>query len=157
MLAANNGGTIVTVSSVLGHLTPACLSDYSASKAGLSALHKTLEAELRTSGQDEKVKTILVETGQMSTPLFKQIKTPSDFFAPVLEPAQIAQEIISTIDSGRGGVIRLPTFAALVNWYAILPASLQRIARYLSGIDLAIAKAASNGQRSKGEAPAYTG
>ena len=141
MLAADNGGTIVTVSSVLGHLAPALLSDYSTSKAGQSALHRTLESELRASGHDEKIKTILVETGQMSTPLFGQIKTPSNFFAPVLEPVQVAQEIVSAIDSGRGGVIRLPAFAALVSWYAVLPAGMQRIARYLSGIDVAVAKA----------------
>ena len=141
MLAARNGGTIVTVSSVLGRLTPACLSDYSASKAGLSALHATLEAELCASAHDNKVKMILVEIGQMSTPLFERIKTPSEFFAPVLEPTQVAQEIVSAIDSGRGGIIRLPTFAALVNWYAVLPVSLQRMARSLSGIDLAVAKA----------------
>lgn len=146
MLAAENGGTIVTVSSVLGHLTPAGLSDYSASKAGLSALHRTLEAELRVSGDDEKVKMILVETGQMATPLFDWIKTPSNFFAPVLEPVQVAQEIVSAIDSGRSGVIRLPAFAALVSWYAVLPAALQRIARYLSGIDMAVAKAFPKGQ-----------
>ena len=84
---------------------------------------------------------ILVEIGQMSTPLFERIKTPSEFFAPVLEPTQVAQEIVSAIDSGRGGIIRLPTFAALVNWYAVLPVSLQRMARSLSGIDLAVAKA----------------
>jgi len=34
------------------------LSDYSTSKAGLSALHRTLEAELRMSGHDDKVKCI---------------------------------------------------------------------------------------------------
>lgn len=140
MLSAENGGTVVTVSSVLGHLSAAGLSDYSASKAGLSALHRTLEAELRVSGDDEKVKMLLVETGQMSTPLFKWIKTPSNFFAPILEPVQVAQEIVSAIDNGRGGTIELPTFAALTSWYAVLPAGLQRIARYLSGIDLAVIK-----------------
>ena len=149
MLAARGGGTIVTVSSVLGHLTPARLSDYSASKAGLSALHNTLEAELRASGDDEKVKMILVEIGQMSTPLFERIKTPNDFFAPVLEPAQVAQDIVSAVDSGRGGVIRLPAFAALVNWYAVLPASLQRIARSLSGVDVAVANVAPKDESSK--------
>lgn len=140
MLSSTNGGTIVTVSSVLGHLSPAGLSDYSASKAGLSALHQTLEAELRVSGDGEKVKMLLVETGQMSTPLFDSIKTPSNFFAPVLEPVQVAQEIVSAIDSGKGGTIKLPTFAALATWYAVLPAGLQRLARYLSGIDYAVTK-----------------
>lgn len=141
ILKAENGGTIVTVSSVLGQLSAAGLSDYSASKAGLSALHRTVESELRQSGDDAKVKMLLVETGQMSTSLFDRIRTPSNFFAPVIEPVQVAQEIVSAIDSGRGGVIRLPAFAALVNWYAVLPTGVQRIARYLSGVDTAVAKA----------------
>ena len=140
MLSAPDGGTIVNVSSVLGHLSAAGLSDYSASKAGLSALHRTLEAELRVSGEDAKVKMLLVETGQMSTPLFDWIKTPNKFFAPVLEPVQVAQDIVSAIDDGRGGTIKLPTFAALASWYAVLPVGLQRIARYLSGVDNAVPK-----------------
>ncbi|EYE99381.1 putative short-chain dehydrogenase/reductase family protein [Aspergillus ruber CBS 135680] len=141
MLSAPNGGAIVNVSSVLGQLHAAGLSDYSASKAALSALHKTLEVELRVSGNYEKVKMLLVETGQLSTPLFGWIQTPSNFFAPVLEPVQVAQEIVAAIDEGRGGVIRLPAFAALARWYAVFPAGLQRIARWLSGIDHAVAKA----------------
>lgn len=142
MLSTANGGTVVNVSSVLGQLSAAGLSDYSASKAGLSALHRTMEAELRASGDDAKVKTLLVETGQMSTPLFDWIKTPNKFFAPVLEPVQVAQEIVSAIDNGKGGTIKLPAFAALANWYAVLPTGLQRVARYLSGVDDAVAKAA---------------
>lgn len=132
---AENGGTIVTVSSVLGQLSPAGLSDYSASKAGLSALHRTIEAEFCGS---ERIKTLLVETGQMATPLFDWVRTPNHFFAPVLEPVEVAREIVAAVDSGRGGVLRLPAFAKLVNWYAVLPAAVQRVARYLSGIDRAV-------------------
>lgn len=132
---AENGGTMVTVSSVLGQLSPAGLSDYSASKAGLSALHRTMEAEFRS---DERIKMLLVETGQMATPLFDWVRTPSHFFAPVLEPVEVAREIVAAVDSGRGGVLRLPAFATLVNWYAVLPGAVQLIARYLSGIDNAV-------------------
>ncbi|KAL2866728.1 uncharacterized protein BJX67DRAFT_125425 [Aspergillus lucknowensis] len=138
MLSTENGGTIVNVSSVLAQLCAAGLADYSASKAGLSALHRTLEVELRVSGNGDKVKTILVEPGQISTPLFKFIKTPNSFFAPVLEPIHVAQEIVSMVDKGNSGVIRLPTFAKLANFYAVLPVGLQWIGRYLSGIDRAV-------------------
>lgn len=140
MITAPNGGTIVNVSSVLGQLPAAGLCDYSASKAGLSALHQTLEAEVRAARLHERVKLLLVETGQLSTPLFDRIQTPNRFFAPILEPVQVAREIVDAIDNGRGGVIRLPAFAALARWYAILPAGLQRIARSLSGIDNAVAQ-----------------
>ncbi|OOQ82214.1 putative short-chain dehydrogenase/reductase family protein [Penicillium brasilianum] len=132
---AENGGTIVTVSSVLGQLSPAGLSDYSASKAGLSALHRTMEAEFRSDG---RIKMLLVETGQMATPLFDWVRTPSHFFAPVLEPVEVAREIVAAVDSGRGGVLRLPAFARLVNWYAVLPGAVQLASRYFSGIDNAV-------------------
>ncbi|KAF3394197.1 putative oxidoreductase [Penicillium rolfsii] len=132
---AENGGTIVTVSSVLGQLSPAGLADYSASKAGLSALHRTMEAEFRG---DERIKMLLVETGQMATPLFDWVRTPSHFFAPVLEPVEVAREIVAAVDSGHGGVLRLPAFAKLVNWYAVLPGAVQLVARCLSGIDNAV-------------------
>ncbi|KAJ6113614.1 Short-chain dehydrogenase/reductase family protein [Penicillium sp. IBT 18751x] len=135
VVEAENGGTIVTVSSVLGQLSPAGLSDYSASKAGLSALHRTIESELRGSDQ---IKTLLVEVGQMATPLFDWVRTPSNFFAPVLEPVEVAREIVAAVDSGQGGVLRLPSFAKLVNLYAVLPGAVQRLARFVSGIDRAV-------------------
>ncbi|KXG45285.1 Short-chain dehydrogenase/reductase SDR [Penicillium griseofulvum] len=137
IMAADNGGTLVTISSVLGQLSAAGLSDYAASKAGLSALHRTIEAETRG---NPLIKTLLVEIGQMSTPLFDWVRAPNHFFAPVLEPVEVAREMVAAIDSGRGGVIRLPFYAKLVNWYAVLPATVQRVARYLSGIDAAVTK-----------------
>lgn len=130
-----NGGTIVTISSVLGQATPAGLSDYSASKAGLSALHRTLEAELRG---NERIKMLLVEIGQMSTPLFDWIKTPSHFAAPNLEPVEVAREIVASVDGGCGGVLRLPLYAKLINWYSVLPSTIQLLARYLAGVDVAV-------------------
>ena len=152
MITAPNGGTIVNVSSVLGQLPAAGLCDYSASKAGLSALHQTLEAEIRAARLQERVKLLLVETGQLSTPLFDWIQTPNKFFAPILEPVQVAQEIVDAVDNGRGGVIGLPAFAALARWYAILPAGLQRIARSMSGIDNAVAQKSPSARQSSDNA-----
>ena len=141
ILTSPTGGTIVTVSSVLGYLHAAGLADYTATKAAASAAHRTLEAELRMSGAQEKVKTLLVETGQVATQLFENVETPNRFFAPILEPVEVARAMASAIDSGNGGVIRLPAYASLVSWYTVLPASIQRLARYISGIDSAIWKA----------------
>ncbi|EFQ98241.1 hypothetical protein MGYG_01276 [Nannizzia gypsea CBS 118893] len=141
MLSSRIGGTIVTVSSVLGHITAAGLSDYSASKAAVTAVHRTIDAEVRLLGASGRIKTILVETGQIATPLFEGLETPNSFWAPVLEPVQVAREIISMIDSGDGGVIRMPAYASLLGVYAMLPASIERFARYLSGVDSAVAKA----------------
>ncbi|KAI1911778.1 hypothetical protein LOZ61_003650 [Ophidiomyces ophidiicola] len=149
MQESPNGGTIVTVSSVLAYLTAAGLSDYTATKAAITAVHKTVEAELALSGANVKVKMLLVETGQIATQLFERIKTPNKVFAPVLEPVQVAQKIVSVIDSGNGGLIRMPAYASLVSWYTVLPASIQKLARCLSGIDKAVQKAGYSADEKK--------
>jgi NAD(P)-dependent dehydrogenase (short-subunit alcohol dehydrogenase family) len=47
MLRAGQG-TIVTISSVIGQIGAAQLTDYAAAKAGITALHKSLAAELKS-------------------------------------------------------------------------------------------------------------
>ena len=138
ILETGEGGTFVTVSSVLAHFCPASLSDYAASKAALSAMHNSLVMELRQSGHDN-VKALLVETGQIGTGLFDGLETPSRFLAPVLETREVAKEIVARIDAGDGGVLRMPFYAGWVSWYSVLPASLQRLVRWMSRIDTVVA------------------
>lgn len=162
LLLSPTGGFVVTVSSVLGHLTAAGFADYSATKAAVSAAHKTLAAELRDSrarataiGVGAKararagaeaavgvtkgpVKTLLVEPGQLTTALFQHVKSPSSFFAPVVQPELVAKRIVKAVEQGRGGTLRMPLFASLVELYALMPASIQNLARWASGIDRAV-------------------
>ena len=137
MLALNKG-SIVTISSVLSHLGPKLLSDYSSTKSAISTLHHSLTAEL--GGVDSPIKTLLVETGQMSSDLFAGVQTPSNFFAPVLEPVDVAKEIIAAVDAGKGGVLAMPSYARWIQWMKVLPVSLQRYLRWWSGCDEAMAK-----------------
>lgn len=132
MLRKDTGGTIVTVSSVLGQLGAAQLSDYAAAKAGVTALHKSLAAELQ---EFPEIKTILVTPGQLSTPLFAGVQSPSSFIAPVVEPVDVAKEIISAIDLGLSDHIAMPLYARWIDWYNVLPVGLQKIARKISGVD----------------------
>lgn len=132
MINNETGGTIVTVSSVIGHLGAAQLSDYAAAKAGVTALHKSLAAELQ---QYPEIKMILVTPGQLSTPLFHGVRTPNSFIAPIVEPIDVAKEIIKAIDLGLSDHIGMPLYARWVDWYNVLPVGLQKIARNVSGID----------------------
>lgn len=136
MIRGENGGTIVTVSSVIGQLGAANLTDYAAAKAGLIALHKSLTAELRQS--HPAIRTILVTPGQLSTPLFYGVQTPNSFLAPVVEPVEVAKEIISSIDNGLAEHISMPLYARLGDWYNVLPLGLQKVARRLAGVDTAM-------------------
>ncbi|KAI0875131.1 short-chain dehydrogenase [Hypoxylon argillaceum] len=132
MINNDAGGTIVTMSSVIGQLGAAQLSDYAAAKAGVTALHKSLAAELQ---EYPEIKTILVTPGQLSTPLFNGVYTPNFFLAPVVEPIEVAKEVIKAIDLGLSDHISMPLYARWVDWYNVLPVGLQKIARKLSGVD----------------------
>ncbi|KAI1266128.1 hypothetical protein F5Y18DRAFT_21847 [Xylariaceae sp. FL1019] len=132
MINNETGGTIVTLSSVIGHTGAAQLSDYAAAKAGVTALHKSLAAEL---APYPEIKTVLVTPGQLSTPLFQGVRTPNPFIAPVVEPIEVAKEVIKAIDQGLSSHIAMPMYARWIDWYNVLPVGLQTIARKISGID----------------------
>lgn len=139
-----NGSTIVTISSLLAHISPARLSDYAASKAALSSLHRTLTAEIASSKESEvrdKVKTVLVEPGQIHTQLFADItKVPwyANFFGPILEVNEVAKAIVKQLESGNSGVIRIPFYSKCMPIYDVMPGSIQKFMRWFSGIDSAI-------------------
>lgn len=137
MIRAGRAGTIVTMSSVLGHIGAAQLSDYSAAKAGLIAMHKSLVAELKSMSLPD-IKTILVTPGQLSTPLFNGVQTPSSFFGPILEPVDVAKEVIAAIDAGSSTVLALPLYARWINWMNVVPVGVETILRRISGVDRAM-------------------
>jgi short-subunit dehydrogenase len=112
-------------------------ADYSASKAGLLAFHASLKAELEL--KKSNIKTILITPGQFSTRLFKNVKTPSSFLAPVVEPVELGREIVALIDSGMSGELRLPFYTQLVPFLSSLPVSIQYLCRRFAGVDRAMA------------------
>ncbi|KAF2465451.1 short chain dehydrogenase/reductase [Lindgomyces ingoldianus] len=134
-------GTIVTVSSVLGHLGAANLSSYTSSKAALLALHSSLRAELAQHPNGEDIKTILVTPGQMSTKMFAGVRTPSNFLAPVIAPVDIAKEVIGLIEKGESGDVAVPLYSRYIQILGVLPLGVQVLIRKWSGIDTAMAKA----------------
>jgi len=143
MLESELGGTIVTIASVLGKIGASHLSDYCAAKAGLIAMHASLRAELTSSSKSrlsgaENIRTILVTPGQLSTSLFSKLITPNPFLAPVVEPVELAREIVRMIDAGESGQISMPLYARWIEWMHVLPAGLQRVALWLSGADRAM-------------------
>ncbi|KAH7083239.1 hypothetical protein BKA63DRAFT_147308 [Paraphoma chrysanthemicola] len=133
-------GTIVTVSSVLGHLGAANLSAYTASKAALLALHHSLRAELAQIPEAAEIKTILVTPGQMSTKMFADVQPPSNFFAPTATPAEIGKNIIKLIERGESGEIAIPLYSHYIGFFSILPVGIQHIVRRWSGLDTAVSK-----------------
>lgn len=128
-------GTIVTVSSVLGQIPAAQLTDYCASKAAVTAMHKALVAELKSTPD---IKTILVTPGQLSTPLFNGVQTPSSFFGPILEPVDVAKEVIAAIDAGSSADLAMPFYSRWADWINVAPVGVQALLRKVGGIDTAM-------------------
>ncbi|EMD67897.1 hypothetical protein GGP41_001487 [Bipolaris sorokiniana] len=133
-------GTIVTVASVLGHLGAANLSAYTASKAALLALHQSLRAELAQNPDAKHIKTILVTPGQMGTRMFADLKTPSNFLAPIVTPAEIGKDIIRMIEKGDSGEIAVPLYSRYIQVLGVLPFGVQHLIRKLSGMDKAVGR-----------------
>lgn len=140
MLQSGTGGTIVTISSVLARLGTSQLSDYTAAKAGLLAMHSSLRAELAQMKDPgaKAIRTILVTPGQLGTDMFKGVETPSSFFGPIVEPLALVKKIVDMALGGYSGEISLPAYTRFTKWYAILPASLQSAVRWMSGVDRAM-------------------
>jgi hypothetical protein len=80
--------------------------------------------------------------------MFKGMKTPSNFVAPVVAPVELARHIVETIDSGWSGEVYLPLYTRTTALIPALPAGLQKIIKLLSGMDQA---AATFAQMSKKE------
>ncbi|MCJ1477410.1 hypothetical protein MMC13_006081 [Lambiella insularis] len=138
LLSRPDGGTIVTISSVLAKLGATQLSAYTASKAALLAYHSSLTAELSTASPN--IKTILVAPGHLSTELFRGLQQHpvQRFFGPVVEVQALAMKIVTMIDEGRGGVIAEPLYARWISVMDILPVGLQKLLRGLAGVDTAM-------------------
>ena len=137
LLSREDGGTLVTISSVLGHLGASHLSAYTGSKAALIAYHSSLSAELSTY---PKVKTILVTPGQLSTDMFSGLEQGrlAHFFGPVTDVQVLAMKLMKMIDEGKGGRLSEPTYARWIPWLFIMPVGVQKTVRRLSGVDTAM-------------------
>ncbi|KAG5919292.1 hypothetical protein E4U42_006556, partial [Claviceps africana] len=56
-----------------------------------------------------------------------------DFFTE--QPVDVAREIIAAVDDGRSAEVAMPLYARWVDWYHVLPAGVQVVARALAGVD----------------------
>lgn len=145
MLEAKHG-SIVTISSILGRLGCANLSGYTASKAALLAMHASLRADLRALAETgtaaaRNIKTVLVTTGQLNTSMFEDVVTPSAFLAPLVEPVELAKEIVRMVEEGRSGEVHMPLYSKFIPWLDVIPAGLRSIVIWTSRMDKAMSAA----------------
>lgn len=137
-MIARNHGMVVTVASLAGHITSPNMVDYGASKAAAISFHEGLSSELKMVHKAPKVRTVLVQTGHIKTPLFAGFHQKNDFLSPSLEPDSIADAIVRQVLSGRSGNIILPLAGSLTALTRMFPAFManamrNRTAEYVKG------------------------
>jgi NAD(P)-dependent dehydrogenase (short-subunit alcohol dehydrogenase family) len=140
MIRANHG-MVVTVASVASWITVPNMVDYAASKAAAHAFHDGLTAELQTRYNAPRVRTVLVNQGYTTTPLFAGYHNDSPFMMPALQPATVADAIVRQVLRGESNQLILPgfantlaTLAGMPHWYQIrLRAKNQTIMKAFAG------------------------
>ncbi|XP_056315118.1 retinol dehydrogenase 10 [Danio aesculapii] len=94
----NNHGHIITIASVLGLFSTACVEDYCASKFAAVGFHESLAHELLTEDLDG-VKTTLVCPYIVDTGMFEgcRIREEVELILPPLEPLYCVQQAMNAI------------------------------------------------------------
>ncbi|KAH8927453.1 retinal short-chain dehydrogenase/reductase [Atractiella rhizophila] len=137
-------GHIVTVSSVLGHIGVSQLSDYCASKAALLGLHDSLTAELKNSPSTKNLRNVhlsLLCPGQVRTRMFSSIRIApglASFFCPIVEPHNVAKEVIQVLDCCESREIYVPFYTGFAWLERGLPSWLRDAARWFTNADKAM-------------------
>lgn len=135
----NKKGHIMTMSSVLGLVGSAQMTDYCASKAALINLHESLRYELDHRYNAPQVRTSLVVPGHALTPLFSTARLPENpiykFFVPSLPPITIVKAIITVLDSQHSQDLYLPFYVNFAPYLRLLPSYLRDLGQWLAGAD----------------------
>ena len=134
-LIKSKAGHVITMSSVMGLVGAAQMTDYCASKAAVVSLHESLRYELDKRYDAPLVRTTLVLPGYVHTPMFS--RTPAlpydfahvdesattvkqapplsaglfNFLAPSVPPYVVVKEIITALDWQESREITLPFYA----------------------------------------------
>ncbi|KAL2877786.1 hypothetical protein SGCOL_006949 [Colletotrichum sp. CLE4] len=128
-MVRENHGHIVNVSSMSSVMPPAQIADYAATKAGLAALHESLQLELKYIHNAPKVRLTLGLLSFIKTAMFKGETGQSAFVFPLLEPDAVARAFTDALYSGLGRVIYLPGMMRCIAMLRSSPEWFWRIAR----------------------------
>ncbi|TMW55732.1 hypothetical protein Poli38472_010614 [Pythium oligandrum] len=133
ILKASGDGLIVSVSSVMGLITGANLTDYCASKAAVCAFIESLRLELWRDGYRRHIRTLLVCPNAVDTGMFQGIMEGSDWTAwlsrmllPASSELDAAKRIHSAMIHGEELVI-----SCYSDWRGLVVPWLPAIARLL--------------------------
>lgn len=127
----------VNISSILGLASPANLTLYSATKASLISLHDSVSHEM---SHDNSKRFLLVTPGQLDTRMFKDVKPPKQFLAPVVNAKTLAEQIVRCIEQGERGTLHGPMYTYFMPILKLLPYSVCEFCRWFSEMDNSVSQ-----------------
>lgn len=134
-MISNGRGTLVGISSSTALASPAEAGVYAGSKAAILAFYESLRHELSRTG----IKILCAVPGQLDTPMFASVNTPSRFLAPVCPALDMAERIVNSVLQGSQGMMLHPLYVRLLPViHAVLPVAIVDFLRSLIGIDRAM-------------------
>ncbi|TQN70540.1 Dehydrogenase RED2 [Colletotrichum shisoi] len=128
-MVRNDHGHIVNVGSMSSVVPPVRIADYSATKAGLTAMHEALQLELKYIHKAPKVRQTLGIFGFIRTPLVPFDPGQPHFMMPLLHVDSVGEAIVNSLYSGLGRTIYLPGIMSPVTVLRAGPEWLWRLAR----------------------------
>ncbi|KAG9218830.1 hypothetical protein CCMSSC00406_0001056 [Pleurotus cornucopiae] len=135
-------GHIFTMSSVMGLVGSAQMTDYCASKAALVLLNESLRYELDKRYKCPQIRTTLITPGHVLTPLFSTTRLPTwplfKFLAPSLHPVTVVKSIIAAMDEQHSQTLMMPFYTQFAPFMPILPSFLRDLFQWMSGADYAM-------------------
>lgn len=114
-------GTVVTVASAAGLVGVAQQTDYSASKFAAVGFAESLRVELAK--DHTGVNSLVVCPYYVDTGMFAGVRTKFPRLLPILDPTDVAERILTSIEKGRVQLI-MPRFVRTVPITRALPATL---------------------------------
>lgn len=131
-----NHGHVMSVASAGSFLMPAGGADYGATKAGLVALHETLQIELEVLYQHRTgVLCSIVHPYWVRTPLLDRIHS-EEALKKMIKPETVGEKMVNQLLSGQGGSVYIPGWIGNLPWIRVLPHSWQHRIRVKATLDL---------------------
>ncbi|KAF2840213.1 dehydrogenase/reductase SDR family member 8 precursor [Patellaria atrata CBS 101060] len=125
-----NKGHVLTMASLSSYLGVAGFADYSATKAGVLALHEALTSELRLVYGAPQVKTSIFHPSYVKSPMSKPWeKALKDKGLTLLDASHVANAVVKHVMSGRSGHFIIPAGASSMSSWRGYPVWLQEFLR----------------------------
>ncbi|ODV83356.1 hypothetical protein CANARDRAFT_30123 [[Candida] arabinofermentans NRRL YB-2248] len=121
---------ILSVSSILGFISPKSLSIYSGTKSSLLNLFDSLRYEI-----PDSIALTTVVPGQLTSPMFDDVTVDNQFLAPLIDHRKLAIRISEIVFEGLNGMFVYPFYGRLIPLLHVVPWCVYRQLRKFSKMD----------------------